>query len=119
MPDAAGPGGASVLYPTAKEGKGIAPGLLALLIICILLLVAAMAYALFRLKRYRTKLDKHKSHIERGRKQWELDQMEKDVTFAANPTVGNIDELRSKARAFMLLSTIISRITTVAIEGYG
>jgi hypothetical protein len=72
---------------------------LALLICIIVIIIASLCYALWRLKRYRQKLAENADNIEAGKEKHHLDMLEKDVTFQMNPLMGSLDEMKSKLKA--------------------
>jgi len=79
----------------APTGVGLPLWALILLIVLILLLIFVLSYIVYRLHRYRKKLQENAEFIEAGKKQAELDRLEDGTQYSANPMVGTIDDLKA------------------------
>ena len=87
--------GVETFKPNPNAG-GLPIWALILLLLLILLIILVLSYVVYRLHRYRKKLQENAEFIEAGKKQAELDRLEDGVAYSANRMVGTIDDLKDQ-----------------------
>lgn len=78
--------------------NGLPVWALVLLLLFVLLIVIVMSYLLYRLWRYRQKLKENEEFIEAGKVQAKLNALEDGTTYAVNPMMGTLDDLKEQLR---------------------
>jgi hypothetical protein len=88
--------GGIVAFKPDPPGSSLPLWGLILLLLLVLLIILVLSYIVYRLHRYRKKLKENEEFIEAGKKQAELDRLEDGLSYAANPLVGTVDDLKTQ-----------------------